>query len=41
MTTIAIISTATITFAIGFFFGLYMSAKVIREGRVDNVKVVK
>jgi uncharacterized protein YneF (UPF0154 family) len=41
MTTIAIIATSIITFTIGFFFGIYMAAKVIREGRIDNVKVVK
>jgi hypothetical protein len=39
-TTIAFVATAIFTFVVGFAAGVYYTARVIAEGKVENVKVV-
>jgi hypothetical protein len=40
MTTIAIVSVAIISFAVGIAFGVYATCKSIASGKVKNVKVI-
>ena len=40
MTTIAIISVAIISFAVGGAAGVYFTCKAIASGKVENVKVI-
>lgn len=40
MTTIAIISVAIISCAVGFAAGVYATCKTIAAGKVKNVKVI-
>jgi hypothetical protein len=40
MTTIAIISVAIISFAVGCSVGVYFTCKAIASGKVTNVKVI-